>query len=90
VVMSSADAARGKLLPFEVPVSATCGACDGTGGHFFDCGHCLGEGKVARRLPVPVHVLPGTRDGTVFEVRTGDPALTTVLLTIHVSDRHRA
>lgn len=88
VVMSSLDATRGKLLPFEVPVSATCSACDGTGGRLLDCGHCLGEGKVGRRLPVPVHVPSGTRDGAVFEVRTGDPALPSVLLTIHVSDRH--
>jgi DnaJ-class molecular chaperone len=87
VVMSSADAVRGKLLPFEVPVSATCSACDGTGGRFLDCEWCMGEGKVARRLPVPVHVPPGTRDGAVFEVRTGDPALPVVLLTIHISER---
>ena len=69
-------------------MSATCSACDGTGGRLLDCGHCMGEGKVARRLPVPVHVPSGTRDGAVFEVRTGDPALPSVLLTIHVSDRH--
>lgn len=86
VVVSAADIGRGKLLPFEVPVSATCAVCDGTGGRLLDCSACGGEGKTARRLPVPVLVPPGTRDGTVFEVRTGDPALPAVLLTIHVGD----
>ena len=37
-----------------------------------------------RRLPVPVHVPSGTREGAVFEVRTGDPAVPCVLIAVHV------
>jgi DnaJ-class molecular chaperone len=72
------------VLSLDVPVTATCEACGGTGGSVFDCERCQGEGKVARRLPVPVHVPPGLRDGTVFQVRTDDPAVPSILLTVHV------
>ncbi len=84
VIVSSRDAARGTVVALDVPVSATCDACDGTGGELFDCRRCLGDGKVARRFPVPLHVPPGTRDGTVFHVRTGDPSLPALLLTVHL------
>jgi DnaJ-class molecular chaperone len=67
-----------------VPVTATCEACAGTGGPGLDCGHCLGEGKVSRRLPVPVRIPAGVRDGQVFEVRTDDPSVPSLLLTVHL------
>jgi DnaJ-class molecular chaperone len=84
VVLSSDDAARGAVLPLDVPVTSTCDSCQGTGGSLFDCDRCSGEGKIVRRLPVPVHVPSGTREGAVFEVRTGDPAVPCVLIAVHV------
>ncbi len=84
VILSARDAARGTVVALDVPVSATCDACDGTGGDMFDCRRCRGDGKVARRFPVPLHVPAGTRDGTVFHVRTGDPTLPALLLTVHL------
>ena len=50
----------------------------------FDCERCQGEGKVARRLPVPVHVPPGVRDGEVFQVRTDDAGFPIILFTVHI------
>ena len=79
--------ARGTLLSLDVPVTAVCDSCDGTGGNLFDCERCQGDGKVGRRLPVPVHVPPRTREGTVFEVRTDDPATPSLLLTVHLRRR---
>ena len=84
VVLDPADAARGTVLSLDVPVTATCLSCEGTGGQLFDCGRCGGEGKVGRRLPVPVQVVPGTRDGAVYEVRTDDVAVPSILLTVHL------
>ena len=84
IVLRPEEAAAGTLLSLDVPVTATCDECGGTGGSLFDCGRCLGEGKVARRLPVPVHVPAGLREGTVFQVRTDDPAVPSILLTVHV------
>ncbi len=84
VILPAHDAARGTMVALDIPLSATCDACDGTGGEMFDCRRCLGDGKVARRFPVPLHVPAGTRDGAVFHVRTGDPALPALLLTVHL------
>lgn len=87
VVLDAAEAARGTLLTLDVPVTAICDSCDGTGGNLFDCEHCQGDGKVGRRLPVPVRVPAFTREGTVFEVRTDDPATPSLLLTVHLRQR---
>jgi molecular chaperone DnaJ len=84
IVLRPEEASAGTLLSLDVPVTATCDECGGTGGSMFDCGRCQGEGKVARRLPVPVHVPAGLREGAVFQVRTDDPAVPSILLTVHL------
>jgi DnaJ-class molecular chaperone len=84
ILLDQAQAAGGAVLSLDVPVTADCGACGGTGGRVFDCELCNGEGKVGRRLPVPVHVPAGLREGTVFQVRTDDPAVPSILLTVHI------
>lgn len=84
IVLGAREAADGGLLSLDVPVTAPCGACEGTGGPYFDCDRCLGEGKVSRRLPVPLQIPPGVREGAVFQVRTGDPAFPSLVLTVHL------
>jgi DnaJ-class molecular chaperone len=83
-VLHPDEAAAGTVLSLDVPVTATCEACSGTGGPLFDCERCDGEGRVIRRLPVPVHVPPGLREGSVFQVRTDLPSVPNVLLTVHL------
>ncbi len=84
IVLGSQEAAAGGVLSLDVPVTAPCGTCEGTGGPFLDCGRCFGEGKVHRRLPVPVQIPAGVRDGAVFQVRTDDPAVPSLVLTVHL------
>jgi molecular chaperone DnaJ len=84
ILLTRGEAQAGGVLPLEVPVSSTCQACDGTGGSMFDCDRCLGEGKISRRLPVPVHIPPGVRNGEVFQVATDDPSLPSIFLTVHI------
>jgi molecular chaperone DnaJ len=84
IVLGAEEAAAGGVLSLDVPVTAPCGACGGTGGPFLDCDRCFGEGKVSRRLPVPVQIPPGVRDGAVFQVRTDDPAVPALVLTVHL------
>ena len=84
ILLTPQEAAAGGVLPLDVPLLATCPACDGTGGNVFDCGRCGGEGKVERRLPVPIRIPAGVADGTVFQVAVDDPAVLSVLLTVHV------
>jgi DnaJ-class molecular chaperone len=88
ILLSPHEAAHGGVLPLDVPVSATCESCDGTGGFFFECPACDGAGQVTRRFPLPLHIPPGVRDGAVFQVSVGAPALPTVFLTVHVQGRY--
>jgi len=88
ILLSPREAASGGVLPLDVPVLAPCETCDGTGGFAFDCGACAGAGQVTRRFPVPLHIPPGVRDGVVFQLSVGAPALPTVYLTVHIQGRH--
>ena len=84
ILLTPQEAAAGGVLPLDVPVSSTCQICRGTGGTIFDCDSCQGEGKVNRRLPVPVRIPPRVRDGEVFQVTTDDPVVPSILLTVHI------
>jgi DnaJ-class molecular chaperone len=84
IILSAQEAAAGGVLPLDVPLSRTCPSCDGTGGYVFDCGRCDGEGMIEHRFPVPVRIPAGIRDGAVFQVQVDDPAVHTILLTVHV------
>jgi molecular chaperone DnaJ len=84
ILLSSDEAAAGGVLPLDVPLPTACRACDGTGGVYFDCGHCGGEGKVERRLPVPLRIPAGVRDGTIFQVAVDDPEVVSLVLTVHI------
>jgi DnaJ-class molecular chaperone len=84
ILLTRGEAARGGVLPLDVPVVAACPSCEGTGGFVFDCGRCGGDGQVERRLPVPLRIPAGVRDGAVFQVRIDEPAVVDLLLTVHV------
>jgi len=86
------DAAEGALrrpvqpgsISGELPVEATCPVCQGTGGAGFGCAECGGSGTVTVRLPVPLCIPPGVRDGTVFQVRMDRPTVMTAVVTVHI------
>src|SRR6185295_18167234 len=84
ILLTSDEAAVGGVLPLDIPLHGPCPACGGTGGVCFDCGRCAGEGIVERRLPVPVRIPSGIRDGAVFQVAVDEPGVTLVLLTVHI------
>lgn len=84
ILLTEEEAAAGGMLPVDVPLYTSCPVCEGTGGSVFDCDRCQGEGKIERRLPVPVHIPPGVRNGTVFQVSVNDPSVLSVLLTVHI------
>lgn len=84
ILLRPEEAAYGGVLPLDVPLSASCASCDGTGGDVFNCPACSGEGKVERRLPVSLRIPRGVRDGTVFQIDVDDPSVMSVLLTVHI------
>jgi hypothetical protein len=84
ILLTAGEAANGGVLPLDVPLTTTCDLCEGTGGYIFDCERCGGEGKVERRLPLPISIPPGVRDGEVFQVAVDDPGVLSVFLTVHI------
>jgi molecular chaperone DnaJ len=84
ILLTAGEAANGGVLPLDVPLNTTCDVCEGTGGYVFDCERCGGEGKVERRLPLPINIPPGVRDGEVFQVAVDDPGVLSVFLTVHI------
>src|SRR5262245_11870401 len=59
IILSPEEAQNGGILPLDVPLSMTCPSCDGTGGFVFDCGRCGGDGRIERRLPLPLRIPRG-------------------------------
>ena len=84
ILLTPKEARAGGILPLDVPLTAACPACEGTGGYVFDCERCGGEGTIERRLPVPVRIPAGVPEGTVFQVSVDDPAVLSILLTVHI------
>ena len=69
----------GGVLPLDVPLTAACPTCEGTGGFVFDCDRCGGEGTIERRLPVPVRIPAGVPEGTASRSRRRSPVLSILL-----------
>ncbi len=84
ILLTATEAAMGGVLPLDLPLRGLCPACQGTGGPIFDCYRCAGEGSVERRLPVPLKIPAGVRDGAVFQVTLDEPGVVSVLLTVHL------
>jgi molecular chaperone DnaJ len=84
ILLTSGEAAAGGVLPLDIPLRGSCPGCAGTGGACFDCDRCGGEGIVERRLPIPVRIPSGVRDGAVFQVTVDEPGVMSVLLTVHI------
>jgi DnaJ-class molecular chaperone len=84
ILLTPQEARVGGVLPLDVPLTAACPTCEGTGGYVFDCDRCGGEGTIERRLPVPVRIPAGVPEGTVFQVSVDDPAVLSILLTVHI------
>lgn len=84
ILLTATEAAAGGVLPLDLPLRGPCPACEGTGGPLFDCYRCSGEGTVERRLPVPLKIPAGVRDGAVFQVTLDEPGVVSVLLTVHL------
>jgi DnaJ-class molecular chaperone len=84
ILLTPDEAAAGGVLPLDIPVEAHCPACGGTGGALFDCPRCDGGGSIKRRLPIPLRIPAGVREGATFQVTVEDPSVLSVLLTVHI------
>jgi hypothetical protein len=84
ILLTPEEAQAGGVLPLDVPLEAVCPDCEGTGGFVFDCPRCGGEGKVQKRLPIPIRIPARVRPGATFQVRVDDPAVLSIFLTVHI------
>jgi DnaJ-class molecular chaperone len=88
IILSQAEAARGGVLPLEVPFYVECPRCEGTGREIMImCARCEGRGAVAARRSFPVTIPSGVRDRTTFDFDLDDIGLEDTVL--HVIIRVR-
>jgi DnaJ-class molecular chaperone len=75
IVLTKAEARAGGVLPLQVPVESACSQCRGTGGRFWDCDACGGDGSTERRVPLDIVIPPGVADGAVIQVALRRPTV---------------
>jgi DnaJ-class molecular chaperone len=69
LILSTREAARGVVIPFEVPALSICDRCAGAGRTPRGvCGRCAGEGRVVNKRTLDLGIPPGVRDGDSIEV----------------------
>ena len=91
VSLSSRDAARGTVVPLEVPLRGTCALCGGRGETWPEpCGSCCGTGESPVQQRVLLSVPPGVADGARFRFRVRAPHASPVRVEVRVAVRRSA
>ena len=75
IILTKTEARVGGVLPVHVPVESTCTQCRGTGGRYWDCEVCGGDGSTERRVPLDIVIPPGVADGAVIQVSLRRPTV---------------
>jgi hypothetical protein len=89
--LSQREAVDGLVVPFEIPVRATCPNCGGRGETWAEvCDLCDGRGESSFQYPVSVTVPAGVADGARFRFRVTSPDASTVRVEIRVAIRSSA
>lgn len=84
-VLHPEEALLGTTLRIDLPVTAWCQACGGSGWEWhFPCLVCGGEGARRLRRPLAVQIPPRTRHGTILEIPYSDAAIGRIILRIRV------
>jgi hypothetical protein len=91
VSLSARDAVYGLVLPFDVPVRATCPHCGGRGETWTEpCHLCDGSGAARLSYPVHVSVPPGVVDGARLRFRVTFPDSPPVRVELRIAVRSSA
>jgi len=91
VTLSSRDAARGAVIPLEVPLRGTCAACGGRGERWPEpCDSCDGTGESPVQHRVLLSVPPGVPNGALFRFRVRAPLSASVRVEVRVAVRRTA
>lgn len=88
IIVSRFEAARGVLVPLDVPVRTACPACGGRGEIWMErCPTCLGTGESRLFHHVRLTVPPGVRDGARFRFSLTSPETSATTVEIRISVR---
>jgi DnaJ-class molecular chaperone len=86
VLLSSEEAVRGTLLPLDLVLRGTCGACGGRGETWAEpCGECRGTGSSPVRCTVRVPIPPGVAAGARVMLRVRAPNASSVRVEVTVA-----
>jgi molecular chaperone DnaJ len=85
VILTPMEAARGVVIPIEVPVFRTCWSCHGTGREWlFPCVACAGHGMIEEHETVSVRMPPMVRDRSVIELPIEGLGIHNFYLRLHI------
>jgi len=91
VILSTEEAARGVILPVEVPTFETCPFCGGTGHDWeFTCAYCGGDGVTEHARPVHLRIPPMVAPGSLNEIPLDRMGVHNFHLRVHVFVDDRA
>jgi hypothetical protein len=91
ISLSRQDAARGTVIPLEVPLRGTCLVCGGRGERWPEpCDSCAGTGESPMQHRVLLSVPPGVSDGARFRFRIRAPLSASVRVEVRVAVRRTA
>jgi len=85
VILTMEEAARGVVVPIEVPTFERCPSCGGTGHDWeYTCAYCRGEGLVQHGRLVELRIPAMVGPGTVHELPLDHLGVHNVSLRVHV------
>jgi len=88
LLVSSANASRGTVVPLEIPLPTTCSVCGGRGETWAEpCLKCSGSGESLVYHPIRFTVPPGVADGTRFRFRVTSPDGRSVRMEVRIAIR---
>ena len=91
VCLSAGDAARGTVVPLEVPLRGTCPGCGGRGETWPEpCRACSGTGEAPIQHRVLLSLPAGVSDGTRFRFRVRARHAPPVRIEVRVAVRRPA
>jgi hypothetical protein len=88
ISLSRSEASKGRLVPLDVPVRATCAHCGGRGETWTEpCTRCGGSGESRLSHSVKVSVPRGVADGARLRFRIKTPDASAVRVELRVAIR---
>jgi molecular chaperone DnaJ len=85
LLLTPAEAAAGRKVELELPLSRVCSRCDGTGRTgFFRCDGCDGSGMHWEQTVLDVRLPAGVRDGTEVPLSLRHLGVNNMYLNLHV------